>query len=180
MMARKASRWRPAIAGGIVLLMVAIGSAASQEKGATTDVLPALLTEVRALRAAMEQMASAGPRIQLAMGRLQLQEQRLNTMLRRLDDLRERIAGAESGLAQHRADLARMQDAAEHTVEAAERQAMADRAREFKMLLTLRAAEIQRLQAEEAELSGNVASEQARWVDINQRLEELDRSLTRR
>jgi hypothetical protein len=51
------------------------------------DVLPALLVEVRGLRAAMEQMASAGPRIQLFVSRLQLQEARVNAMARRLDEI---------------------------------------------------------------------------------------------
>ena len=41
--------------------------------------MPALLTEVRGLRVAMEQMTSAGARVQLALGRLQLQESRLNS-----------------------------------------------------------------------------------------------------
>jgi DNA helicase-2/ATP-dependent DNA helicase PcrA len=40
--------------------------------------------------------------------------------------------------------------------------------------------EIQRLQTEEAAAASQVASEQARWAEINQRLEELDRALTRR
>ncbi len=52
------------------------------------DVLPALLVEVRGLRAAMEAMASSGPRVQLALGRLQLQEQRVNNLLRRLETAR--------------------------------------------------------------------------------------------
>jgi hypothetical protein len=40
----------------------------------------ALLREVDGLRVAMEQKASAGPRVQLAIKRLQLQEQRVNNM----------------------------------------------------------------------------------------------------
>jgi hypothetical protein len=38
-------------------------------------------------------------------------------------------------------------------------------------------SEIQRLTAEEAMLANEVANEQSRWTDINQRLEELERSL---
>ena len=40
--------------------------------------------------------------------------------------------------------------------------------------------EIQRLQAEEAAATSHVAAEQTRWIDINQRLEELERMLMRR
>ena len=40
-------------------------------------------------------------------------------------------------------------------------------------------AEIQPLQTEESDAAAQVASEQARWAEINQRLEELDRALAR-
>jgi chromosome segregation ATPase len=40
-------------------------------------------------------------------------------------------------------------------------------------------AEIQRLQTEEADAASQVASDQTRWAEINQRLEELDRALAR-
>ena len=71
------------------------GSAAGTRAQASPDVLGALLVEVRGLRAAMEQMASAGPRVQLALGRLQLQEQRVITLLRQNADVRDRLATAE-------------------------------------------------------------------------------------
>jgi hypothetical protein len=57
----------------------------AQPTQAPPDVLTALLIEVRGLRAAMQQMASAGPRSQLALGRVQLQEQRIEAQFRRLD-----------------------------------------------------------------------------------------------
>ena len=50
--------------------------------------MSALLTEVRGLRQALEEMGTAGPRVQLALGRLQLQEQRVNTAIRRLESIR--------------------------------------------------------------------------------------------
>ena len=63
---------------GVVIAALAVtgaawtGRAAAQAPPPGPDVLPALLDEVRGLRAAMEQMASAGPRIQLFTSRLQL------------------------------------------------------------------------------------------------------------
>ena len=68
------------------------------------DVLAALLVEVRGLRAAMEQMASAGPRVQLFASRLQLQEGRMNNMARRLDTVRDSLAGAQREVARLQAD----------------------------------------------------------------------------
>jgi hypothetical protein len=39
---------------------------------------------------------------------------------------------------------------------------------------------LQVLQSEEAALSQEIAAEQGRWSEINQRLEELDRALSRK
>ena len=41
-------------------------------------------------------------------------------------------------------------------------------------------AEVQQLASEEATMSQDAASEQSRWTDFNQRLEELERALARR
>jgi hypothetical protein len=40
--------------------------------------------------------------------------------------------------------------------------------------------QLQRLQHEETALGQEIAAEQGRWSEINQRLEELDRALSRR
>ena len=86
----------------VVLISTAsLGAARSgQAPPATTspDTIAALLVEVRGLRAAMEQMAAAGPRVQLALGRLQLQEQRINTLVRRLEEVRAALAPARRKL----------------------------------------------------------------------------------
>lgn len=93
-------RHRPAAAVILVLAVAATLTgavlSARQSPPATNDeVLPALLAEVKGLRAAMEQMASAGPRVQLFVGRLQLQEARITSMARRLDTVRDSLAGAQ-------------------------------------------------------------------------------------
>src|SRR3954463_10648480 len=88
---------RAGIAAGIVILAGALASA--RQTAPQTDVLPALLEEVRGLRAAMEQMASAGPRIQLFTSRLQLQETRISNMVRRLDTVRDNLANAQKDYA---------------------------------------------------------------------------------
>jgi hypothetical protein len=67
--------------GGLTAVMAAQGNRLQQNE----DVLPQLLIEVRGLRAASEQMASAGPHVQLLLGRVQLQEQRIGNQIRRLD-----------------------------------------------------------------------------------------------
>jgi predicted nucleic acid-binding Zn-ribbon protein len=146
------------------------------------DVLSALLTEVRGLRQAMEQMASAGPRVQLALGRLQLQEQRLNTMLRRLEGVRDSLVGAERSSTEIQRQIVQMQEEVK-SLEAAGREgdvrALTYEVGELKRRLAASREDVQRLQAEEGTLQQQIAGEQARWSDINRTLEELERALAK-
>jgi predicted nucleic acid-binding Zn-ribbon protein len=147
------------------------------------QVLGALLVEVRGLRAAMEQMASAGPRVQLLAARLQLQETRINNMIRRLDTVRDSLAPAQQELASADDQLKRLEeklasstlgaDSQErmeltHIVPITKRQAADLRAKVF------------RLSTEESQLAADIAAEQTRWTAINQQLDELERALAKR
>src|SRR5687767_14229294 len=170
--------------------MIPVGVAVLIVLGATTegqtpqqpnqDTLGTLLVEVRGLRSAIEQMASVGPSIQLAMGRLQLQEQRINTLVRRAYGLRDALADAhkQSGPLQDR--MRNGQRELEDNPDPGRRSQLQDSLADLKQQLARATAEIQRLQTEEAAAASQVASEQARWAEINQRLEELDRALVRR
>jgi chromosome segregation ATPase len=165
-----------------VLAVVVVAGAASaasvvgRAQGAAPqiDVLGALLTEVRSLRVAMEQMASAGPRVQLALGRLQLQEQRVTTIIRRLETTRSAIAEAERQLEQNRQQLKVFESAVPDTAEAKQLEHMTE---QFKSALAVVTANLQRLQADEAGILQELTAEQSRWSDINRRVEELERAL---
>jgi chromosome segregation ATPase len=150
---------------------------------AQSDIMPALLEEVRGLRAALEQMSSAGPRVQLALGRLQLQEQRLGGTIKRLEEVRARLADVQRQQADMQQQVASLdlalkegprglsgadgppREEIEHVLVA--------RRRELAQINT----EVQRLNVEESALATDVTNEQARWTEFNQRLEDLERAL---
>jgi DNA repair ATPase RecN len=168
-----------------ILMSVAIVGVAREGRAQATqasapDVLPALLVEVRGLREAIESMASAGPRVQLALGRLQLQEQRVNTLSRRLEDIKTKIAEANGGLEQSSEQLSMFERMAKEAPEFEKRKEIEGMLEGFKRQMTRATAEIQRLQTEEAIVAQDISTEQARWSEFNQRLEELERSLIRR
>jgi hypothetical protein len=144
------------------------------------DVLPALLAEVRGLRAAMEQMASAGPRVQLFVGRLQLQEARINGMVRRLDAVRDSLASAREQYDDARTQLQRIEAAAARGTSEIPRDEIEALLVERKRAATVARASVDRYAAEEAQLTSDLTAEQGRWIDINQRLDELERALVRR
>ena len=92
------NRRRTGLFVAILVLTAAAGGwrGAAAQASRNDEVLPALLTEVKGLRAAMEQMASGSTQAQLLVGRLQLQEQRVTSMIRRLDTVRDNLAAART------------------------------------------------------------------------------------
>lgn len=163
-----------------LIALFAVGVAVSRSQAPESpSILPALLAEVRALRAAMEQMASAGPRVQLALGRLQLQDQRLSMLQMKQDATRSNLTGMQSRLAEQQGRLADLEgphaDSDPNLRREIEQQIVV-----MKREIATTSSEVQRLIVEEAAISADVASEQARWSELNQRLEELERALGRR
>lgn len=176
---------KAAVAVGLVVAAGALVHA--RQTAAPPDVLPALLEEVKGLRAAMEQMASAGPRIQLFTARLQLQETRINNMIRRLDAVRDSLAEAQKevirlqGQQQHAEGMLTSQDPSmppDRREEAVKEATYV--IGEVKRTLVGARATVDRYTAEEAQLTAEIATEQARWTEINGRLDELERLLSKR
>lgn len=163
----------------ITLLVTGVAVSRSQAPD-SPGILSALLVEVRGLRAAMEQMASAGPRVQLALGRLQLQEQRLTTLLMKVDATRASLAGMQRQLAQQQGQLVQLETAEKEAPDPNERRQAEHMIAMMRREMATTSSEIQRLTAEESSTSADIASEQARWNEFNQRLEELERALVGR
>ena len=106
---------------GISVLILCVARVGAVGQGASQDVLGSLLAEVRGLRQAIEQMASASARVQLGLGRLQLQEQRLNTMLRRQEALRDQMAEVSRRDRELREQIATLEEAARTSATVSER-----------------------------------------------------------
>ena len=178
----------------VAVLLVAgagwMGAVAAQPQSAPAsvprDVLPELLTEVRGLRAAMEQMASAGPRVQLFASRLQLQETRINNLIRRLDTVRDRIGEAQRELARLQTEEKQLEAAIAEAKSSSrpgdpEEAGMATLLMEgVKAKIASAKAIVERHSAEEAQIASDLTAEQARWIDINRRLDELEQALIRK
>ena len=179
-MSRGTSRAWMIPAAVTVLILLGTTTGGQTPPQPNQDTLGVLLVEVRGLRSAIEHMASVGPSIQLAMGRLQLQEQRINTLVRRADGLRDALIAAQkrAGDLQDRLGNAQRElegDTAPEWRSHLQREVLPV----LKQELARAAAEVQRLQTEASEAAAQMSSEQTRWAEINQRLEDLDRALAR-
>jgi hypothetical protein len=169
---------------GVVAVALAMGvfgaSAFARQSRQDPDVMSAILTEVRGLRAAIEQLAATGPRVQLAMGRLQMQEQRIDALAKRHIEVRDRRIEAEGEVARVKQMISGNENALRtltNPTARAQAEAEAEIARNMLGDLTAR---VQRLQAEESTIAQDVSIEQAQWTEISRRLDELDRALNRK
>jgi hypothetical protein len=136
----------------------------------------ALLAEVRALRAEIRQVASAGIQAQLLVARLQLQEQRVFTLARQHADAQNALAVVQARIAGERERVRQLEDSASHATgqgRLAFQQAVIDAGTQIEQQHT---QELQ-LQARETELRKAVDDAQARWLDFNDRLDALERSI---
>jgi hypothetical protein len=168
----------------LVLVVTGIGAASfsvSAQAARTDDVLPALLVEMKGLRAAMEQMASGATQAHVLVGRLQLQETRIASMIHRLDTVRDNLASARIDYDRARDSLKLQEgfakDEASRGLPAADNDYML---LEIKAQVAAEKANVDRLSAEEMQLAGDIAVEQQHWIAINQRLDELERALAKR
>jgi hypothetical protein len=113
------------------------------------------------------------------LGRVQLQEARIAEIARRLQAVRDRLPADERAAEEAAARLKEWERINPQNVGADERE-MYNRQLTFHQTEANRAArQLQQRRVEEAELVALLSTEQNRWSDFNQRLEELERLLTR-
>jgi chromosome segregation ATPase len=163
------------IALGLLIAGAVAVSGQSQRQPATLDDL---LIEIRALRAELRQNARANTQVQLLTVRLQLQEQRLAVLSNQHADVQTRL-GVETRLrADAEAQVQRFEEMKTRNESLGISRAELD-AQEFafKRPLTQHRDAERDLRAQESDLSAQIAAEQNRWQDFNNRLDELERSL---
>ncbi len=151
---------------------------ASTQPATTVDPLAALLTEVHALRVAMEQQASIGPRVQLTLARLTIEEQRVSRLATELTGVRQQLSGTELGMKRVSDELADVEQRLVTEADPAKRRELEAGKRGAQFQIRQFAAQLEQVRGHENDAAQALASEQARWVDLNSRLDELERLLT--
>lgn len=141
------------------------------------DPIRELLAEVHALRLAMEKASTVGARIQLLVARIQLQEQRITEVSKRLVAVRDQLAVVETGVAANKSEVARLER--QTTSSNADVRINAEgQLEQLKGPLAALEKRRQDLANEEAQLMQQVSADQSRWSDVNNQLDDLERSLT--
>ena len=161
-----------AIAGaGIIALVAGVA-------GQNTSSSDPLLAEVRALRTELNQAAGTSIRTQLLVARLQLQEQRITVIAKQLADVHVMCTSNDAGVSQMSARLKQLDEASRNPSTPADARQQTEREVEAMKgpaaMMRQRSAE---LNAQESQLSGQLASEQSRWTDFNSRLDDIEREI---
>jgi chromosome segregation ATPase len=159
--------------GIAALALAGVASGQGRRPDATLDEL---VVEVQALRAEMNQAAAASIRAQLLVGRLQMEDQRISGVVRELEALK-----ADLGVnTQVRSDAA----ARIRTLETALTSAGPDvRDDVDRLLAETKAAAYQAERRQQAltrrenSLTKELQEDQARWREINERLENFEQSI---
>jgi len=161
---------------GLSLAARAVVRAAPQT-APSSDPMNALLSEVHALSLAMEQSASIAPRVQLTLARLNIEEQRIAQLAAQLDQVRRELSGAalaSKGSSDH---LAEVERSLQTTTDDKMRKELESAQLVYKRELSQHSFQEQQLRTRESEAMQMLATEQARWIDLNARLDELERLL---
>lgn len=171
-----------AIRVAFLAALLAAPSPASAQVSAppAPDVLRELLVEVRGLRLAMERAATVGARIQLLVARVQMQEERIAELSRRAVAVREELGRIDTAMAQQSAMIKQFERGAESRANPDEQRELEGMVEMHKQQIAFAEKRRQELTAEEALLAQQIASDQSRWSDVNNQLDELERSLAPR
>ena len=141
----------------------------------TPDVLGELLKEVRGLRIAMERAATVGARIQLLVGRVQIQEQRIAELARRSAAVREEMSRLDIEISQTALSVKSLEGTPAKTPDMEKE--IDGQLESLHAQLAVTEKRRQELANEDAQLSQQMSADQGRWSDVNNQLDQLERSL---
>jgi predicted nucleic acid-binding Zn-ribbon protein len=163
-----------------VCTAIALAAALTRGAGAQTasaDPMTALLSEVHALRLAMEQSASIAPRVQLTLARLNIEEQRITQLAAQLDQVRRELSGTELLVKRTADQIVDLEKGVQMAPDEKTRKDLEYEQTQAKREQSRHAIQLQQIRTRENEATQLLSAEQARWIELNARLDELERLL---
>jgi hypothetical protein len=168
----------------VALLCVFVGvtgfgraPAAIQTAPASNDIMTALLQEVRGLRMAMEHSAAVAPRVQLTLARLNIEEQRIAQLAAQFDRARQEVSIHTLTVRRLSGELEDAEKSLQATSDEQGRRAFEVGIIDLKRQLKSHTASEDAARTRENDAAQALTIEQNRWIDLNARLDELERLL---
>jgi hypothetical protein len=167
-----------ACTAAIGLVTIAAGQVATTQPPPSPNSTDALVAEVRAIRADLNNAASASIRTQLLVARLQLQEQRINTVARQLSDVQSQLSA--TNIAPMTSRMRQLETMLRGSLSQEERMSAEQEMAELKISMEDAQRRADGLQNQEATLSNAFSAEQSRWLELSERLDQIERDIARR
>jgi predicted nucleic acid-binding Zn-ribbon protein len=168
-------RWLCLVGIGLIAANAVVPS---QAQSSAPSTMEALLAEVRGLRADVSQAAGASIRTQLLVARLQLQEQRITVVAKQLNDVQTQRVANDGGIAQMDTRMKRLDELTRSSTLTQEMRAQVEAERAaIKPPFDQMRRSGQELSTQESALTAQLASEQSRWIDFSDRLDQIEREL---
>lgn len=172
-------RWNVVLVIGMAALSTGVGMHAQRlaGDGPQTPSTNELMQEVRALRTTLERFTVAGTRSQLLLGRLQMQEARIVALGRQAREIRAQLLDVRRNRGVNAVETKKLSESLHQIASLDERRATERRIDSIARSDQRLQQRERELQAEDTAASEDLATEQARWTEYSQRLEELERML---
>lgn len=159
-----------------LVAVVATYAVKAMPQAPASDPIAALLVEVHALRMTMAQSATIAPRVQLTLARLNIEEQRIGQLAAQVDQVRRELTAASLETQKLADQLPELEKGVQSPDEKI-RKSYEYEQTSVKQKMAAQARLEQQLRTRESEAIQALSTEQSRWVDLNARLDELERLL---
>jgi chromosome segregation ATPase len=162
------------------VLFVSLCLAARAQTPPPSDPSPiqALLSEVHQLRLAIERSNTLGPRIQLVVERVKMQQQVVSRLSDQLEGVRrdlEKVQSDQTVAAEHNKMV---ESEVSQATDPVRRNNLDRELNAFKLEMEQMQKSMEALRGREADLSGRLRSEQATLDGLNDRLNQIERTLS--
>jgi hypothetical protein len=163
----------------VLVLLAITGSAFAQTAKPVpeSDAIAVLTREIRALRQEIAETARANLRLQSLTARIQAQEQRIIYLARQRAEAASRRSEAEQERNELAGEIENLTERDLSKLTPAHRRDIEETLARLKHRAAAHETSAVQLQSEEVDAANALAQEQGRWTDLNQRLEDLERSL---
>jgi len=161
----------------IALGLAAANASAQRSATTTADPIPALLVEVHALRLALEQSAAVTPRVQLTLARLNIEEQRITQLAAQLDRARQELTQAHLLSQKWSEEVTDVEKRLQTEGDDKENKGLEIGLSDLKSRLKAQIASEEQIRNRENDAMQALNTEQSRWIELNSRLDELERLL---
>lgn len=141
------------------------------------QLLREILTEVRQLRVSVQRANLTSYRSQMMIERVRSQQQNITQLTRQLDDLRTEITNLKINLPQMQERVKGFEAELENEREPARRNQLDVELKAFKQMVEVQASRQQQLQDREAQLIGQLQTEQGTLNGLMDRLQEIERDM---